>query len=702
MASVSASHRHHHPLEWGNVVSRSSRKTFYDSVTMGPLKLKIGDVVHLKSEQEHLPFIARLAQLWSREGVAGGFCECRWYYRPEDTNTGRRAVDQRNEIFLSRFSDENSLAKVLEVVRVTAQQTLASAATPSPAKSKRKSARLGGVVRAEDGVPVYLCTQSFDPTTGAYTRLKGDEVHEDEGDKFEGDKGEGDGDGDDDQVQSKSQSKSKKHGRRARPSPVSSSDSWEASSFSSVSEFSSLSGSDSGSSGSDRKQQGRGGTRRGGAVKRKKRLLPARPSKSAKTAAAASASSRRGGKRSYPMPPTAPPALAMLAAGGGGSTFSRACQLLQLSAIPGDLPCREKERDDIFDFLFRAIADGGCGGCLYISGVPGTGKTVTVHQVVRALQGLSASGELAPFQFVEINGMRLTEPPQVYSLLWKGITGAHATPSHAAAMLESRFTTPSPHRQPCVVLVDELDLLVSRKQTVLYNLFEWPTNKHSRLVVIGIANTMDLPERLLPRVHSRLGLRRLDFQPYTREQLSRIVTYRLMGLEIYDEFAVELCARRIASVSGDIRKALEICRRAAELAEAGGVAHVTLDHVNSAAESFFSSTRVVAVREGCSVHEQLILTALLLETRRLGSVDVPFENLATRHRTLAITAGHPPLPAALLVVSVARLADSRLLLRETSNAAAPIRFSKIRLNVGADDLEIALEKNEFALRALQK
>ena len=42
---------------------------------------------------------------------------------------------------------------------------------------------------------------------------------------------------------------------------------------------------------------------------------------------------------------------------------------------------------------------------------------------------------------------------------------------------------------------------------VLYNLFEWPMRKGSRLAVIGVANTMDLPERLLPRIASRLGSR---------------------------------------------------------------------------------------------------------------------------------------------------------------------------------------------------
>ena len=37
-------------------------------------------------------------------------------------------------------------------------------------------------------------------------------------------------------------------------------------------------------------------------------------------------------------------------------------------------------------------------------------------------------------------------------------------------------------------------------QTVLYNLFDWPGRKGSRLSIIGIANTMDLPKRLHPRI----------------------------------------------------------------------------------------------------------------------------------------------------------------------------------------------------------
>lgn len=39
------------------------------------------------------------------------------------------------------------------------------------------------------------------------------------------------------------------------------------------------------------------------------------------------------------------------------------------------------------------------------------------------------------------------------------------------------------------------------------------------------------------------------------------------GSSVVDVSAVQFCARKIAAVSGDMRKALDICRRAVELVE---------------------------------------------------------------------------------------------------------------------------------------
>lgn len=57
-----------------------------------------------------------------------------------------------------------------------------------------------------------------------------------------------------------------------------------------------------------------------------------------------------------------------------------------------------------------------------------------------------------------------------------------------------------------IVLMDELDQLVTTKQDVVYNFFNWPNLVGSKLIVLAVANTHDLPERALnAKVRSRLG-----------------------------------------------------------------------------------------------------------------------------------------------------------------------------------------------------
>ena len=55
---------------------------------------------------------------------------------------------------------------------------------------------------------------------------------------------------------------------------------------------------------------------------------------------------------------------------------------LHVSAVPESLPCREDEFAEILSFT-EAKIEQGTGGCMYISGVPGTGKTATVMEVTK-------------------------------------------------------------------------------------------------------------------------------------------------------------------------------------------------------------------------------------------------------------------------------------------------------------------------------
>ncbi|KAK2722828.1 hypothetical protein QYM36_003128 [Artemia franciscana] len=384
---------------------------------------------------------------------------------------------------------------------------------------------------------------------------------------------------------------------------------------------------------------------------------------------------------------------------------------LHVSAVPESLPCRESEYSDIHFFAEGKIQDG-IGGCMYISGVPGTGKTATVHEVVRNLSKAREEGDLSNFKFVEVNGMRVTTPHQVYVQIWEGITGVRLTSAQALQMLNERFNKRNPKKELILLLVDELDLLWTRKQDVLYNIFDWPSKLESRLIVLAIANTMDLPERIMiNRVSSRLGLVRLTFQPYNYKQLQEILASRMAGLQAFDPDAVQLVARKVAAVSGDARRALDICRRATEIAELKPndgqingslkspskspskkkLALVGLKHVDMAIREMFTSPQIEAIRN-CTEQEKVFLQAVTSEFQRTGIEEAVFQNVIPHHRALCTFHGFRMPVITDLLTLCSRLGAMRLLITEHGRNDL---FQRIRINVSADDINCALnyEKN---------
>ena len=83
--------------------------------------------------------------------------------------------------------------------------------------------------------------------------------------------------------------------------------------------------------------------------------------------------------------------------------------------------------------------------------------------------------------------------------------------------------------RPVVLILDEVDQLDSKNQEVLYTMFEWPTLPRSRLVMVGIANALDLTDRILPRLQAqpKCKPKLLHFAPYTKDQICAVLKDRL-------------------------------------------------------------------------------------------------------------------------------------------------------------------------------
>lgn len=391
--------------------------------------------------------------------------------------------------------------------------------------------------------------------------------------------------------------------------------------------------------------------------------------------------------------------------------LERAKATLLLCTLPKSLPCRNKEMEEITAFVKGATCEDQClGRCLYIHGVPGTGKTMTVLAVMRNLRSEVDAGHMRPFSFVEINGLKLASPENVYRVIYEALSGHRVGWKKALHSLNERFSdcdrVGKEENQPCVLLIDELDLLVTRNQSVLYNILDWPNRPNSKLVVIGIANTMDLPEKLLPRISSRMGIQRLCFGPYNYHQLQEIISTRLKGIDVFERQAIEFASRKVAAISGDARRALEICRRAAELADyrfkqlaqstmASSAVHdasaekhlVGMSDVEAAIQEMFQAPHIQVIKS-CSKLGKIMLVAMVHELHKTGMVETTFEKLATTVSCFCKSNGEACPGWDTLLKVGCKLGECRIILCEEGSKH---RLQKLQLNFPSDDVAFALK-----------
>ncbi|KAK4339109.1 hypothetical protein RND71_040571 [Anisodus tanguticus] len=388
--------------------------------------------------------------------------------------------------------------------------------------------------------------------------------------------------------------------------------------------------------------------------------------------------------------------------------LEKAKATLLLATLPKSLPCRTREMEEIATFIKGAICEDQClGRCLYIHGVPGTGKTMSVLAVMRNLRCEVDAGRIKPYCFVEINGLKLASPENIYSVIYEALSGHRVGWKKALHFLNERFSNVAKlskeDNRPCILLIDEIDLLVTRNQAVLYNILDWPTKPHSKLIVIGIANTMDLPEKLLPRISSRMGIHRLCFGPYNYQQLQEIILTRLNVIDAFEKPAIEFASRKVAAVSGDARRALEICRRAAELADyrakkllltpnsaAAGKMLVKMADVEAAIQEMFQAPHIQVMRSSSKL-SKIFLAAMVYEAHKTGMSETTFDKLAITVSCLCTSNGEKFPGWDMLLKAGCKLGECRILLCEPG---VKHKLQKVQLNFPSDDVSFALRDSK--------
>jgi origin recognition complex subunit 1 len=222
----------------------------------------------------------------------------------------------------------------------------------------------------------------------------------------------------------------------------------------------------------------------------------------------------------------------------------------------------------------------------------------------------------------------------------------------------------------------------------------------------------------------------------------KIIESRLEGVpgNIVDPDAVQFASRKVAAVSGDARRALDICRRAVELAEADalecgavpgtpskGAARAGKDiHSSRAAGKVTIATVKRAINEattnplqqylrGLSLSSKLLLAALLARTRRTGIAEsilgdvldearrmakmdtgnnmIEFllkDDLSAKAKGMQLAAKHSLKAPRVLAMgtSVIDLMEAGIIGLEARRAD---RTGKIRLSIGEEDVKLAFK-----------
>ncbi|XP_068668798.1 cell division control protein 6 homolog B-like isoform X2 [Aristolochia californica] len=249
-------------------------------------------------------------------------------------------------------------------------------------------------------------------------------------------------------------------------------------------------------------------------------------------------------------------------------------EALHVSIAPSSILCREEEQKRVFEFCQHRIQKEN-GGSLYVCGCPGTGKTLSVEKVKEKLVTWAKDGGFMVPDIMSINCTSLVSSSEIFD---KIVESYHPRKKlrRACAPLKYLQDLFSQKELPSVgkmmlIIVDEMDYLITKDRAVLHDLFMLTTLPFSKFILLGISNAIDLADRFLPKLQSlNCKPMLITFRAYSKEQILKILQQRLMAVstDAFQPQALELCARRVAAASGDMRKALSVCRTAVELLEA--------------------------------------------------------------------------------------------------------------------------------------
>lgn len=392
------------------------------------------------------------------------------------------------------------------------------------------------------------------------------------------------------------------------------------------------------------------------------------------------------------------------------------------SSIPDEVVGREKQFKAMREFLENNLrsppvkkSKKAVKKSIYVSGPPGTGKTTCLKKMLAEMPQKN-------LRTVFVNCMSLGRSGGIFGKVVDTLCPqkTYSNMTEAQRILEEEVVKT---KDTILLILDEVDQLDSKSQEVLYTLFELPYLNKSKLVLVGIANALDLTDRILPRLKLREAFcpAELTFPAYTKSEIVSILKGRLSTFienqekPLFQPRALEFLAGKISALSGDIRKALDVCRRAIELAEvqarkqtilkplepgqvtSNGMRPIDVPQILRIVNEIYCSSVTAAIRSGASddlpmQQKLLIASMLLMSNHRPNRSEITLGKL---HETYARVCKKRGMTSVDLseAGSMCGLLESRgiLSIKHGGPWASAAKDKKLSLRIDEGEVEAALK-----------
>lgn len=305
-----------------------------------------------------------------------------------------------------------------------------------------------------------------------------------------------------------------------------------------------------------------------------------------------------------------------------GETLIKNRRTLTIDYVPEKLPFRDEETKTVAQTL-SVVLKGARPSNLLLFGKPGTGKTAVVKKVIEHLHkkakelGLEVivpiintkSANTAYKVLYEIaEDMGINKEEKKLQVHFTGLSMGEATDRILDFIGKKKLNV--------VLVFDEIDSLVDKNgDDILYN-FTRANERISKggfISLIGISNSLTFKDKLDPRVRSSLSEEEMVFNPYKVEQLQKILIDRsrvAFNDGAIDGAAINLCAAMAGKENGDARKAIDLLRVAAEIAEREKADKVEEKHIRLAQEKIEKDTNFEILKNS-TTHTKIIIMAIM-------------------------------------------------------------------------------------------